>query len=358
MVTPVDVNYFAASGEDVYGGRSISLIEQAINGMDQNSWLEYTSTNINEMEETGPDGPAGIFETEANKPLSNWANTFSYDTASKQIIGVGTAEGYISDTPLGQHAKQINFDMESNQFSVKWNPTGQNSGHIYDANPTRPLNGVIYRKDFERFPIYGYTIATDTWVLAFDMSGMSPSSVGVVGIEVHPNLGPQGSLLAIDQTGRLTRFDVDSGVRSVIGTFPGVTFYAIQVYIEALDVILFGGGFGGTTMYTLDNTGAVTEFITTLPQIPHCNSSPNKLLPDPLGRAIAWMFSDEDDHYYMLDVNTGIWTDYGLIPAALQTHLALSVGVSLLSEGAIAMFWGRGRSAGVTQSKFFLFKVD
>jgi len=360
--TPVSLrtaNVTIAADPDDFG-----LLGTAVAGMTAGAWLNYTSTNINDKVSYADtpvqaDAPFSALETQANYPLTLWANKWFFDPATKQLGGVGTAQGFISESPTGTHSKAVWFDLLTNSFFQDWNPTGKAEGHIYDGNSSRALNGYVYRRAFGGTSIWRCDVSTKVW----SNSGLSHSGVyayDACGLDVFPDWGTSGSLLMIGGAagnGSLFRWDLSTGTRTSLGSFP-VGDYPVLFYVEALQCIVFGGGSAATgKLYTLDKFGTITQISTTLPAGINCAGS-GPLLPDPLGRALVWFISHNLNKIYKMDIATGVWTDCGAVPSGLNGKINYSVGITLHGLGAIVILNGSGRGGDTnTYSKFWLYKV-
>lgn len=340
------------------------LLGAAIAGMSSGTWLDYTGTNINTKVSYADtpvqaDAPFSALETQANYPLTLWANKWFFDPATKQLGGVGTAQGFASESPAGTHSKAVWFDLLTNSFFQDWNPTGIREGHIYDGNSSRALNGYVYRRSFGGNSIWRCDVSTKVW----SNSGLSHSGVytyDACGLDVFPDWGSSGSLLMIGGAagnGSLFRWDLSTGTRTSLGSFP-VGDYPVLFYLEALQCVVFGGGSAATgQLYTLDKFGTITQISTTLPAGINCAGS-GPLLPDPLGRALVWFISHNLNKIYKMDIATGVWTDCGAVPSGLNGKINYSVGITLHGLGAIVILNGSGRGGDTnTYSKFWLYKV-
>ncbi len=359
MASPVNDSYNVGSGGSIYGGRNSAQLINTINSMATGEWLEYTSTNLTEYENTGPDSlDMSVLESAANKPLTNWTNKYGWSSDAKTIVAVGTAEGYISESPAGAHSKMIRFDADSNSWSVEWNPVGVSSGHGYDGNTSVEINGYFYRKSFGDLTVSKYHTATDTWSTGFSLSSVnSPTIPNVVMIEAHPNLGASGSVVCVVNDGRLLRYDIDTDTASTVGTYTGIDDYSMCVYIPGLDSVIFGGGETGTKLHKVDNTGAVTEVTGSLPEYIHCGSAADCFLAHPSSQNAAFLLSDDDDHLHKYDIDTDSWTDLGLIPTELQGRVFITAGISIHGHGALVFLHGKGRVSGENTSEMWVYKV-
>ena len=362
MTSITDNTYSCASGETIHAGRTVTTALAAfIAAMSPGTWAEYTGTNINEPL-AGADSPSGgpfsSLETVANYPLTVWANKFFYDPSSKLIGGIGTAQGYSSESPAGTHGKCVWFDLVTNAFSQDWNPTGDNQGHVYDGNVSRPLNGYVYRRGFGATKIYRGNISTRAWELS-SLSHSGVYSYDACGLEVFPDWGSQGSLLMLGgaaDTGYLYRWDLATGTRTSLGSY-ACGDYPVIVYVPALHACVFGGGAAGTgVLYKIDASGTISQITTTLPvRVESSNGGP--FLSDPSGAELTWSISAADNKIRSFSPVSGAWVDKGSVIAGLSGDVGSAVGVSLTGLGALAFLHGRGRSAGSSIHKFWLYKV-
>ena len=358
MASPVGDSYAVASGGVIAAGRrNYGAFADFVAGM-HGSWAEYTSTNINALESSGPSGVArGILEGEVNSPVSNWPGKIAFDPDRKLLVGIGTTNGYISENPAGAHSKNIIFDFATNEFSVRWNPVGRSYGHFYDTNSSRSLNGYFYARGYNDSSLRKMDTSTREWSESYSLSGLSPSAGTVGSLDVHPNLGASGSVLFLEPTGRLVRFNVADGTRSVMGTYSGIGNYPLIHYVQAIDSVVFGGGESGTKLYKISASGVVSEVSTTLPVTLAANGSGGPFLPDPSGLPRSWHFYDGDSTVRYIDWTTGQWTTFGAPPAALSGRFDVTVAASLTGMSAFALLTYGGRSGGVTTSKFWILKV-
>ena len=366
MVSIANNTYSCASGETIYVGRTGAVpIAIFINGMSPGTWAEYTGTNINERvvypdQPVQADAPFSALESSANLPFTAWANKFAFDPVSKQIGGIGTAQGYSSESPAGTHGKCLWFDLADNAFYQDWNPNGRNEGHIYDGTTSRALNGFIYHRGFGANIIHKCDVSTRVW----SSSGLSWSGIynaDAAGLEVFPDKGENGSLFIVNgvaNQGRVYSWDLATGTRTDYGENFDTGDYPIAFYCQALESIIFGGGSTSTgKLYKFSKTGVITQIPTTFPVwMGSANAGP--FLPDPSGAAKAWFICHSLNKVFSVDLNTGTWTDHGAVPGGLSGNISYCVGISLTGLGALALLWGSGRGGdGATYSKFWLYKV-
>lgn len=362
MATPVADSYACPPGSYIAAGRRrFGALGDFVAGMASGTWAQYTGTNINDPlagTDSPADGPFSSLETVGNYPLTNWSNKFFFDPVSKQIGGIGAAQGYISESPAGAHSKCVWFDLTTNSFSQDWNPTGDSQGHVYDGNVSRALNGYVYRRGFGGTKIYRANVAMRTWEIS-TLSHSGVYSYDACGLDVLPEWGSQGSLLMIGGSGgngSLFRWDLASGARTSLGTY-AVGDYPVLVYVPALQACIFGGGSAGTgNLYKIDATGTITQISTTLP-VGVSSASSGPLLADPSGNALMWKLSTSDNQIRSFSPITGDWVDKGAVITGLSGDIANAVGVSLSGMGALAYLHGGGRSGGVSTHRFWLYKV-
>lgn len=345
--------YSAASGEGIYAGMvapsSMTALETFIAAMSPNTWAEYTGTNINQMLPRDFDSALmGIFESEVNYPLTNWANKWAWHPTRKLISGVGTSQGFT--IPDGyNYTKQVKFDLNTNQFSVRWNPTGQVQGHIYDHNCSNFVNDKTWRKPSTSGRLAVYDAATDAWSLSYDLSDL-PSLSNFWGIECSAT---HNALYCIESnSGRLVKFDLTSGLRTVIGSYSGISTY--PVIVDFGEYVVFGGGSSGTSFYKINSAGTVSLIVGTIPQ-PYAAAGDHKFLPHPTTANTALCWSSADMMMRQLNILTGTFTDVGALPAVPVMNYTVST--TLKGLGAVANWRGAGRDGGVTQSKFYIYKV-
>lgn len=359
MASPVADSYVGPSSGVVAGGRRRygelgAFIDSVLSGQ----WGEYTGVDINATETSGPSGIARSWlEGEANMPVCNWPGKIAFDPVKKLLIGVGTTNGYISETPAGAHSKNIIFDLGTNAFSCRWNPVGRSYGHFYDTNSSRPLGGYFYARGYADTSLRKMDTTTREWSESYSFSGLAPS-IGTIGaVDVHPTLGAQGSVIFLESSGRLIRFNVADGIRSVSGTYAGIGNYPLIHYVPALDAVIFGGGESGTAFYKLSSAGVVTQVSTTLPVTVAANGTGGPFVPDPSGRPYSWLFADIDSTVRYIDWTDGSWHSVGTPPAALSGRFDTSLGASLTGLAAIVLLTCGGRVGGVSTSKFWIYKV-
>lgn len=349
----MDDFYSAASGEGIYAGMvapsTETALETFIAAMSPNTWAEYTGTNINAMLPRDFDSALmGIMESDTNYPISNWANKWAWHPTRKLISGVGTSQGF---TIAGgeRYSKQVKFGLADNSFSVRWAPTGQVQGHIYDHNCGNFVNDKTWRKASTSGRLGMYDAATDAWALSYDLSDL-PSLGSFWGLECS---AAHNALYCVESTsGRLVKFDLTTGVRTVIGSYSGIGTY--PVIIETGEYIVFGGGTGGTSFYKINAAGTVSLITSTIPSA-YAASGNHKFLAHPTTANLVICFASEDMSMRLFDIIVGTFTSIGTLPAAPVMNFTVST--SLKGLGAIANFRGAGRDGGVTQSKFFIYKV-
>jgi len=343
-------NYSAASGQGIYAGRfNTTPLQTFIDAMPSNSWAEYTGTNINAADTARFDGaPMSVLESDANYPLTNWANKFVWDSENRRISGAGTAQGF---TVAGgeRYAKQVIFDLVSNQFTVKWNPTGQKQGHIYDANCSGFAGDRTFRKAYNELVMWAYDKSTDLWTSSYSLSGLSSVST-IWALECS---AAHNALFCLEQlTGRLVKFDLTTGTRSVIGNHTGVGAYPIMILVGSH--IVFGAGDASTKLYKMDTSGVVTLVSESFP-VPYDCRGNYRFLPHPTDSTKAICISQSDLKIRTLDIMTGVFADYGTLPS--EPQMSASVSASLVGLGALATWRATGRIGGATQSKFWIYKV-
>lgn len=344
-------SYSAASGQGIYAGRfNTTPLQTFIAAMPSNSWAEYTGTNINEMQTTRFDGePTGILETTANYPLTNWANKFAWDDESKVLSLVGTAQGYISNPQGDLYSKHVIFDLFSNSFTTQWNPTGQRQGHIYDANCSGFVGELTYRKAYNDSQLWQYNKASATWSVSYTLAGLSTISA-IWALECN---AVHNALYCLEQlTGRLVKFDLATGARSVIGTHTGVGAYPVITSVG--DHVIFGAGDTSTKLYKIDASGVVTLVSDALP-VPYDCRGNYRVLPHPTDTNKALLFSQSDSKIRSLNIVTGLFSDIGTIPS--EPLMLASASSSLVGMAAVVTWRGAARLGGTTQSKFWIYKV-
>lgn len=354
-------NYSAASGQGIYAGRySNTPLSDFIAAMSSNSWAEYTGTNINEMTVAPRDGQLyGILETRENAVLTNWANKFCFDRANMVISGIGTAEGHISSSDGKNYSKDVAFDLKTNSFSVRWNPTDITEGHIYDGNTSIPLGGVVYRKGYSR--LSKKPANTFDWEPSgYEFTGLAGPLGYLFSMDVFPQMGASGSLIVTMGTpsypmdGRLIRFDIATGVRTVLGQLPNVGEYPLTVYVNG--AVILGSGKAGCTLYRLSSDGTISTLIDSYAVELSTRSYGQKMLACPNGTDSVYTFTPSDSMVRRINTITGAAVDIGAYPAYLSSSANVVI-TSIQGFGAFAFWRGRGRAGSVTQSEFHIYKV-
>lgn len=343
-------NYYVDSGQTMFAGIIAGTpLSSFINAMQPNTWSEYTGTNINEMTPREFDGSLmSILESDANYPITNWANKFAWSQSKQVISGVGTSQGFTIPTGYN-YTKQVKFDLSNNSFSVKWNPSNQTQGHIYDANCGGFVAGKTWRKAYNVPQLAMYDENTDTWSLSYTLSGL-PTVSTIWSIDCN---AAHNALYCLEQvTGRLVKFDLATGTRSVIGNYTNVGAYPILVSVG--EYIVFGGGDAGKVLYKMNLAGAVTE-LNNAPPVPYDCRGNYRILEHPSDNTKAICISQSDLKIRTLDIITGTFTDIGTLPS--EPQMSASVSASLIGLGAVATWRSTARISGFTQSKFWIYKV-
>jgi hypothetical protein len=356
MATPIADSYTAASGAGIYGGRTgpANALATAVAAMSAGAWSDWSSsTNVQAITDTGPDGPTAWLESTANMPLTNWPGKVTWDSARHQIVAVGTAQGYTSDTPPGTHASAVYLDTMTGLFSKTWNPFNENTAHIYDGNCSVSMAGKIYRKPYNSTNLWKCDLSTRLWTLAKSVSPLALSAV--CNLDVFPDLGTLGSIIFSSDGGKLSRWDIATDALTTIGTYSGIDSYTSIHYIPSNGSVIFGGGTSSTTLYKLDSAGAVTTVSGAFPPgITGTGSGVGSTLtPDPSGRAKSWLFVP-GGNVYDLDHASGTWSDHGMTSSVPSD----SAAAACHGLGAVVFLRGYGRaSSTVSNSTVHVFKV-
>lgn len=333
----------------------LGALTTAINSMGAGTYLDWTgSTNVQAITDTtGPGGTAMAWlESVANLYLTNWPGKLCWDSARKQVIVVGTCQGYISDSPPGTHAAAVFLDVTTGVFSKVWNPYGENTGHVYDVNASGTLNGKMYNSAYGSAFLHECDLATRVWATSKNISSLSIGAVRQ--LEVFPDLGASGSVLLLGDTGKLCRWDIATDALSTIGTYDGIAAYPSIHYVPTSAAVVFGGGTTGTKFRKIDSAGAVTTISTSLPSgLTGTGASIGApMIADPAGRAKSWAFLMGGNAFSLDHVN-GTWTDHGAMPEGIST-----CPVAAVHEHSAAVFLeGAGRQTGTSLSQVWLYKV-
>lgn len=355
-------NYSAASGQGIYAGRfAPSALTTLIDSMAPNTFAQLTTTNIREaVYNEYFDESYSALESDSARILTNWTNKYAYIQSKRRIVGIGTSEGYTGSAEGRFRSKCVSFNLATNAFTQAWNPTDRMEGHAYDANCSIPMNGKLYRKSFASPIVAQYDVDTELWTDAFSITGFG-SLLQVYAHDVFPELGAQGSVMLLEQGGRLFRYDVATNVVSLVGTYGDIGTNQICIYVNGS--VIFGAGNGGSvvgTLYKINSAGVVTALTASLPvQISVSGTINNKLLPDPMGRDIAFLFSNTDNMIRSLNTVTGAFTDIGAYDSNLADS-SLVAGIPIHGTSGIAFWRGRGRLPAPTfenQSEFWVYRI-
>ena len=347
------------------------------------NWVNVTAlTNITAITDaTGPSGasPATAW-TDADSALFktniDWPGKATWDAARKRMTYVTAAAGYSSEVPAGAHSAYVKLDIVTGLISRTWNPTGTQQAHVYDGNQSQVWNGKLYRRDYDPGHIYVCDLATDVWTLASDQATYAGAGTGLggqpVALDVHPNYGAQGSVIMVGYFGRLARFDIASGVVTLLAastTGVGGVGEVFAFYSPVIDSIVFGGGEPSATLqiHKMNAAGTVSLLSSTVPAGvtnigPHANGTAandaqNVILPDPQGRACAWLFDTKTTRkVWRLNLLDGTWSDFGALPATFAVPCWLT-GTAIPELGVHVFMDGDARSSPtVSDSRAWLFK--
>jgi len=327
-------------------------------------WTQYTGTNINtKMPAYSPDRQdIAVFETDELRKLTNWANKWGYDRFRRLIVGVGTSEGYFSGEK-NYRGKQINFPLVQNNFSLQYGPLPLvNEGHIYDRNSSNPdANGYFYCTALVSTGsprIYRRGL-DGVYSDIFSINSTNVPSLGssnlLHALDVFPEMGAKGSVITFGQRGALVRYDIDTGIGSLLYTAAtdNSHYYGICVYVNGQ--IIFGCGEASSQLYRLESNGVVTALSTTPPHPINCKSN-YKYLPSPVdGENACYSMEIDTMRMYRHDLTTDTFTDIGA--AAPVSSLTQTVFTPLRGLNALSCFHGKGRVGGEDVSEFWIYKV-
>lgn len=316
----------------VVPGSGFGLLQTLANSMAPGDYLDITSSsNIQSRVDTsGPGGALNAY-TDSDSSIANsmfdWGGKAPFDPVNRCFWFLGNGAGYSGAG--GTHSKLLKLDALTLQFSVvTWNPVGTTTGHFYDASPSRIHNGYFYRFAFQGSDTYRLEVATNTWTNLGKDSLMGLDSEAP-SMDVHPGLGSQGSLIFCSYGGLLVRHNLADNVRTVIAaSHSGVaTSDTVCSHHPGISAAVFGGGAtadGGSSLYKIDNAGTVSLLSSSYPAgvlgIGPCNGGPVTIyLPDPQGRAFAWLLDPSTTRkVWRHNLTDGTWTDAGAIPTAMK----------------------------------------
>lgn len=341
-------------------GSPLTALATAVAAMDANSMAEYTGTNINASETSNHEGSTVfMLESTGNYPITNWAGKFGFDAANGLIAGVGTAQGFSSYTPAGGRSKAVYFDLAADAFSVAWAPTARNEGHIYDGNSSVPMGGYFYRRGYNSNVIWRMSSPGKVWESFLTTTSFTGSAEQVVACEAFPTLGASGSLILVGATGKVWRYDLATATGTLLDTVTGTGNYAVCIYVPGADKVVLGGGATGTKLYTLDTSATRTEISQTLPGSVEvaCSSTSGPTVAHPGNEAAILTFNNVTEKVWELNLGTGTWTELMTFPAGFTGQADYSVATALHGLGAVALWFGNGRTAGVTTSEFWIYKA-
>ena len=310
MVTPVDVNYFADSGEDVWGGRSDdrSVLSLAASTMTPGDFVTIDSSSLNtKVDNLYPN------DGRANDEFTDWAVSGSYDPSNDRIYISGAPANTLSDE--GASTTILQLDIKTNTWVAIRNPWGVATGHCYDS--TAFCDDILYKSGFGT-PNLRYNVETDT-VLA-DI-GRPPTTIGagsaswstIDGSAFHPNMGVQGSLVwANSSLGRTCRYDIASDTWSLLHQAGNVLASAPVCHYSAFsDKVIFGVGRTTDPLYIVD----AGESVTTTDNCPanlYAAADGVLFAADPNSAKSILIMDNGEIH--SLDHDTGQWTAEGMTP--------------------------------------------
>lgn len=335
--------------------------------MSAGEWLEWTaSTNVQQITDINPTSGLATawLESKPSYFLTNWPGNMTWDSVRKRLILVGASQSTSGDVPAGWSTAAVFLDVTTGTFAKQWNPFGRNSWHVYDSNSTRPLGGYIYRTAPAPSTLFRMELATNRWSRADDLSAIGLGYGDVPALEVHPTLGPEGSILVSGTNGRIGRINRATGAVTVLSSgLPGVAGLSpVLSYHPGIDAVVFGGGEAGSSLYVISNTGVITSLVTSLPPgvrsiSPDSSVGNTVLAPDPRGRKIAWLFDQSTTRkVWKLDLVAGTWSEAGALPSLFAVTGSACVG-TIPELGVHVWFDGNGRSSSSTSaSRVWIFK--
>lgn len=355
----------------VYGVPTFGLLSTLAAGVSAGAWLEITaSSNIQAITDTaGPSATADAWtdsDTSIVKTMFDWGGKATWDSARGKLIYVGNGAGYSGAN--GTHTKVLTLDAATLQFGATWNPVASTIGHFYDSNPSLIRNGNLYRRAYQDENVYRMAAATGAWTSMGQLTGMGMGGM-VPAMDVHPGLGASGSLLFCAYSGRLARWNLADDALTLIATsHSGVaTSDTVCSYHPGIAAVVFGGGLvadGGATLHKIDAAGSVSTVSTTVPTgvlgIGPCNGTEvTVLLPDPQGRAFAWLLDPTTTRkVWRLDLAAGTWADHGAIPTSFgeDTNGDWTVGTTVPEVGVQVWVDASAPSGGSSLSKLWIFR--
>jgi hypothetical protein len=373
MPSPVNDSYSVASGVTMYAGRYAPVITGALGvalaGMSSNTLLDFTSTNVNVLVSAGcPDGDTAAFETNtAGQTIQPWSGK-GWFSGSLGLIGmVGTAQGY-SSGDFGAHTKRVLWDLMANAFSQLFSPFGNGGGgHMYDRNVSVPLNNIVYTRGYNDPKMCAENLVTGTRYTEFT----STLTDQIIGLDVLPNMGAQGTLVQIGESGKLYTYDLATKVETNRGTKSGIGSNPVCIYVPGGDFVVFGAGVGSTTLYQMTNAGVVTAITQTLPASLAIAASYavagtyGPTVAHPGGHASIIVFSASLNAAYEMVITgggspVGTWSKLAdLTGIAGSGAMDITCAVAVHGAAGVALFKAGGRTSApvMQQCKIILFKV-
>lgn len=341
----------ASGGVIAAGRRRLGVLSSTLSAMPAATWLNWTaSTNVVPITDTGPDGLTAWLESTGNYYMTNWPGKATFDPITKQVLLAGTAQGFTSDVPAGLHAKIVFLDVTTGLFSCVWNPYNANTAHIYDSNPSVAISGKSYRLPFASTWLYETTLSSRVSIAKKDTASLGLT--GVISLECFPEMGATGSVIFVDATGKVCRYDIATDALSTIGTYSGISSYPVIHHCN--DYVVFGAGSTSSTLYKLTSAGVVTQLSNTLPaSLSGVGASlGHTMVADPAGLKKSWLFVS-GGNAYTVDHQAATWEDKGLIPFS-SANTAVS---SVQGTGAFVFLVGGGRADSThSNSKVWLYK--
>lgn len=334
---------------------TLGALTTAIDGMAAGAWLNWTaSTNVQHITDAtcADAGTYAWLESSANYFLTNWPGKMTWDATRKQVLLTGCAQGFSSEAPAGTHSSAVYLDVTTGQFSKTWNPMASNLGHVYDSNCSRPLGNKVYRSPYgSSSALYECDLTTRVWASVKTISSLSLGSVNE--IEVFPELGASGSVLLLNDAGKLCRWDIATDTLSTIGTYGGIGSYPSIHYCAGY--VVFGGGSTGTTFRKIDSAGTVSTICSALTAgLAGTGAGVNTpMCADPSGLGKSWAFVPAGSAF-SLDHTSGTWTDHGAV-SGINTA---SPVCAIQGHSAFLFYVGAGRANSTTSNcQVWIFKA-
>lgn len=214
-------------------------------GMARGQWLQLNLTGLT----------TALFVDGANNTL-DFMDKGCHDPVHKQVRFIG--QSHIGDQRFHQ------FDEVTSTFSnlpdPPWDTGGSGYpgylGHGYQHNAMDPATGDLYFRKYNSSQVHRLNRATGAW----STIAPAPNTEITGGLEWLPNIGTQGGLILFLGTS-CHRWDKASNTWSTpaSGTITGMTYHTVAVRSVTSNMVLFGGGNGGRSMWKIGATGGATS---------------------------------------------------------------------------------------------------